>query len=120
GQRLGAALDWSKNQSLFNLSFTEPYFWDTEWEVGFDAYQRNRILPERYEEKKAGGSVRLGHPLAPYLRAIVGYKLDDTNINLRDEGDEDLFPVDTVNGITSSVTFSLIYDNRDDGFAPTE
>jgi outer membrane protein insertion porin family len=119
GQRLGATLDISKRQSLFNINFTEPYFMDTKWELGFDAYKSNRTLTE-YSEKKSGGAVRVGHPLAPYLRGVVRYKLDDTNLELKPDGDAELFPVETVNGLTSSVTTSLIYDKRNDRFAPSK
>ncbi len=119
GQKLGASIDWADRRKNLTASFTEPYFLDTEWEVGFDAYQRDRTLPE-YVEKKLGGSVQVGHPLAPYLNGIISYKLDDTKLTLPDKNsDPTLFPVETANGITSSVTLSLVYDKRDDRFAPT-
>ena len=35
-------------------------------------------------------------------------------------GDPELFPVNTANGTTSSVTFTLEYDKRDDRFSPTK
>ena len=47
-----------------------------------------------------GGRVRMGYPLAPYLKGIIGYKLDDTRLSLEPEGDPDLFPVETANGLT--------------------
>jgi outer membrane protein insertion porin family len=119
GQKLGASLDYSERQQLFNINFTEPYFMDTEWSVGFDAYQRKRRLLD-YSEEKIGGAVRIGHPLAPYLRGFISYKVDDTEIDTGDDGDPDLFPVETVNGLTSSVTTSLVYDKRNDRFAPTD
>ena len=62
----------------------------------------------------------MGHPLAPYLKGYVRYKLDDTDIKLLADGDPDLFVVDTANGVTSSLTFTLEYDKRDDRFAPTD
>ena len=129
GQKLGISVDLSSNQSLWNLNFTEPYFFDTEWSVGFDAYQSRRVLSE-YTEVKKGGALRVGHPLAKFLRGYIRYKLDDTQINL-DEiyGDPDLFPTKpnpdgsarpgNPNGLTSSSTFTLEYDKRNDRFAPT-
>lgn len=119
GQKLGVSVDISDKQSLFKLSFTEPYFLDSEWSVGFDAYQSQRTLVP-YREVKKGGAIRVGHPLAPYLRGFIRYKLDDTDLELTDDGDPDLFPVETANGITSSATFSLEYDKRDDRFAPSK
>lgn len=119
GQKLGASIDWSDSRKNITINFTEPYFLDTEWEVGFDAYHRDRELPE-YSENKQGGAFRVGHPLAPYLQGIIGYKLDKTDLELRENSDPDLFPVDTANGNTSSLTFSLLYDKRNDSFAPTK
>src|SRR5262249_9032548 len=120
GQKLGVSVDLSKRTSLYKLSFTEPYLWDSEWSGGFDLYRSQRILSE-YEETKTGGAVRLGHPLAPYLDGFIRYKLDETELKVDEtKSDPDLFPVHTANGTTSSVTFSLEYDKRDDRFAPTK
>lgn len=120
GQKLGVSIDLSKRQSLYKFSFTEPYFMDTEWSTGFDLYRSSRRLTE-YEETKTGGAVRIGHPLAPYLDGFIRYRLDETELKLdKDKGDPEIFPVETANGTTSSVTFSLEYDKRDDRFAPSK
>ncbi len=119
GQKLGVSIDLSKRQSLYKFSFTEPFFYDTEWSTGIDLYRSSRLLSE-YEETKTGAAVRIGHPLAPYLDGFIRYKLDETDLKLTSEGDPELFPVQTANGTTSSVTFTLEYDKRDDRFAPTK
>lgn len=119
GQKLGVSIDLSKVQSLYKASFTEPYFMDSLWSVGGDVYRSARILQD-YDETKTGGDVRLGHPLAPYLEGYVRYKLDRTEITLPEDGDTKLYPVNTANGVTSSITFTLEYDKRDDRFAPTK
>lgn len=120
GQKLAVSIDLSKRQSLYKASFTEPYFNDTEWSLGFDIHRSQRTLTE-YEETKTGGSVTVGHPLAPYLDGFIRYRLDETEIKLDDDkGDPALFPVDTANGTTSSVTLTLEYDRRDDRFAPSK
>lgn len=129
GQRLGVSIDLSSNQSLFNLNFTEPYFLDTEWSVGFDAYQSKRTTTE-YEETKKGGAVRVGYPITRFLRTFLRYKLEQSEINLDEKvGDKDLFPVPTStdpnpqgnpNGLTSSGTLTLEYDKRNDRYSPTK
>ncbi len=122
GQKLGVSIDLSKRQSLYKASFTEPYFMDTEWSVGGDIYRSSREVPEAfYEETKTGGAVRVGHPLAPYLDGFIRYKLDETELKLDEaSGDRDLFPVETANGTTSSLTLTLEYDKRDDRFTPSK
>lgn len=119
GQKLGLSIDFSDRQKVFDFNFTEPYFMDTEWSLGGDIYVRNRKLTE-YDEDKMGVGFRVGHPLAPYLDGSIGYKIDDTKLKLKPETDTDLYPVETANGITSSLTSSLTYDTRDDRFAPSE
>ena len=119
GQRLSASLNWSKREQIFRVNFTEPYFKDTKWLLGFDAYRTQRVLPTLYDENRTGAGIRMGHPLAPFLRGVVGYKLDDTELSLESQGDPDLFPVETANGLTSALTLSLIYDKRNDRWMPT-
>ncbi|RME15505.1 MAG: outer membrane protein assembly factor BamA [Bdellovibrio sp.] len=120
GQRLSASLDISNKNKNYSLSFTDPYFRDTLWSVGFSLFQRDRILPE-YKEFKKGASVQLGYPLAPYLRGYLSYSLDEADITLDpDTGDPDVFPEETVDGVTSALTASLIYDRRNDRLIPTD
>lgn len=119
GQKLGASVDISKRSSLYNLSFTEPYLLDTEWSLGGRVYQQRRVTDE-WTETKTGGAITVGHPLAPYLRGFITYKLDNTKIELDDDSDPDIYPVETANGKTSSVTTSIEYDKRNDRYIPTK
>ncbi len=120
GQRLGFNVSYSNKESIFNINFTEPYFMDTEWSVGGDLYRLQRTVTGVYQQTKKGGAVRLGHPLAPYLRGFLRYKNDVTDVKLDEGTDANIFPVDTVNGRTSSLTFTVEYDKRDDRLTPTD
>lgn len=119
GQRLGISVDTGNRLSLFNLNFTEPYVYDTLWSAGFDLYRSQRaLLP--YSELRQGGAVRLGHPIvAPYLVGILRYRNDYTELNLAENVDRNLFPVETANGVTSSLTATIEYDKRDDRMMPS-
>lgn len=127
GQKLGIAIDVSSLNQVYNLNFTEPYFYDTLWSVGVDAYLSGRDVIVYYENKK-GAALTMGHPLAPYLRGFVRYKYDYTTITLPPEynGDgtpnlnynKDLYNT-SANGSTSSTAFTLEYDKRNDRFIPT-
>ncbi len=119
GQKLGVGVQYSARESTFNLNFTEPYVYDTEWTFGFDLYRSKKEVQDIYERTKRGGAIRIGHPLAPYLRGFVRYKNDVTDVDL-ESGDPLVFPVDTVNGRTSSLTFTLEYDKRDDRLSPQD
>lgn len=119
GQSLGVSVNFSKEEQIFNMNFTEPYIFDSNWEAGVDIYRKSRGLID-YKEKKTGGGFRLGHSLGPYLKGVFGYRIDNTNLDLLDSGDEDVFRADTVNGITSAVSLNLVYDKRNDRFLPTD
>ncbi|MDX9730554.1 MAG: outer membrane protein assembly factor BamA, partial [Bdellovibrionales bacterium] len=128
GQRLGLSIDFSSNQSLFNFNFTEPYFNDTLWSMGVDAYLSKRTTTE-YEETKRGGALRVGYPITRFLRTFLRYKFESVEIGLGPDGDHQLFPVPTPadpnppgnpNGVTSSGTLTLEYDSRNDRFTPSK
>ncbi len=120
GQKLGIGIQHSSRESTFNLNFTEPYVYDTEWSFGFDIYRSTREVRDIYERTKKGAAIRVGHPLAPYLRGFVRYKNDITDVDLESGADPLKFPVETVNGRTSSLTFTLEYDRRDDRMTPQD
>lgn len=120
GQKLGVGLQHSSKESTFNVNFTEPYVYDTEWSFGFDIYRSQRDVEDIYRRVKKGAAVRVGHPLAPYLRGFIRYKNDLTDVALKSGADPIKFPVETVNGRTSSATFTLEYDRRDDRVSPQD
>ncbi len=123
GQKLTASVNLSQLESLYNLGFTEPYLWDTLWSAGINFYQQSSTRTD-YIETKLGGSITFGHPLAPYLRGYLRYKLERTNLSFvnpdPDYWDTDLFPLSTAEGTSSSVTGILEYDKRNDRMQPTK
>ncbi len=119
GQSLALSINVNSVASTYNLGFTEPYFNDTLWSVGFDAYRTDRIL-SYYEEIKGGGDVRFGHPLAEYLNGYLTYKLEGTEVHENPYTDQTIYPAEAVSGITSSVTGSIVYDKRNDRWTPTD
>ncbi len=126
GQNLGASLNLSDTNSYYSLSFTEPYFRDTQWSLGADIYQSANTARIDYDEKHTGGAIRLGHPIAEYTRGFLKYKYDDTKLSEKRDSknnvvtDTDLFPLETASGVTSSLTGILEYDTRDDRQMPTK
>ena len=104
------------------LQFTEPYFLDSLWSTGIDLYHREFfIFEDGYRERRSGGALRLGHPLAPYLRGFVTYKYYYVGITTEDGFDDSLptfSDVDSAIGSRSIVGLSLQYDRRDDRLFP--
>jgi len=120
GQKLGLYLNWSKFDQSYSIDFTEPHFLDTDWSTGFDVYRTKRIVEDIYDQRITGASVRVGHPITDYLKGWLRYKNDITRVELASGTNPILYPVNTVNGRTSSLTFTLEYDKRDDRMMPTD
>lgn len=125
GQNLGASLNLSGVGSYYSLSFTEPYFRDTEWSLGADIYQSQNSARIDYDEDHKGAAIRLGHPIAEFTRGFLKYKYDDTSLSDKYSNgklitDHDLFPLSTASGVTSSLTATLEYDTRNDRQMPTK
>lgn len=121
GQNLGASLNISNTGSYYNFTFTEPYFRDSLWSLGGELYQSSDTGRTTYDEFRTGGAVSMGHPLGEWWRGILRYKLDKTKlreveINGVSQTDPDVFPLETANGYTSSLTTTLQYDTRNDRF----
>lgn len=112
---------WLDCLDLF-VNFTEPYFLDTLWSTGIEFYHQNfYIFEDGYREQRTGGSLRLGYPLAPYLRGFVNYKYYHAGIITEEEFD-DTIPTysnpESAEGSRSIVGLSLQYDRRDDRLYP--
>lgn len=125
GQKLGASVALSDGQSTYSLSFTEPYFRDTEWSLGYDLYRDSSNRYE-YTQTSTAGALRFGHPIGEDVNASVSYKLEKTELGTVTDSagvvitDTTLFPFETVQGVASSVTGRLEYDTRNDRFTPSK
>jgi outer membrane protein insertion porin family len=132
GQKLSAGLSLSQDYNAYNFNFTEPYFNDTEWSLGVDAYQTMTTLYD-YKDKRLGGAFRFGHPLGEDLVGTIRVKyetstLDDVIIatdrtaqgDFNVTTDHKLFPLETASGETRSITGYLEYDIRNDRFSPSK
>lgn len=82
GQSLNLHLERGSATENYYLSFTEPWFRDTPTLLGLSAFDTQRQLDE-YDEKRIGGSVRLGRPLPwpDYSRGSISYSLEGVKVD---------------------------------------
>lgn len=107
-------------RKLASLQFYDPYFLDTNWSLGFDAYSQERLYRD-FQRNAVGGSPRLGYLLTPDLRLSVGYtleRIDISPLSSSGNGEVRLAGLD-VDGLNSAVNMSLAYDTRDNRLFPT-
>lgn len=133
GINLGVNVNWSdRRQQLFNLNVTDPFFRDTDWSLGLDGYQSLQQFID-FTEEKTGGGLRAGRRLNDYLSVSLRYKLEKVDITLDPDAFQDVYRrdttgdgnvdrdlVDEAEGLSSSLTASLVYDKRNDRQFPTK
>jgi len=117
GQTLSFGLTLAGNQKSFNLSFTEPYLFDSKWSAGGDIYKTINERSSSFRYEKVGATARVGYPIAEFSRLFLSYKIEDTEISA--VNDPTIDP-ETENGVASSVRTSIVRDKRDNIFEPSK
>lgn len=125
GQNLGVSLDYSSSRRSYDVSFTEPYFRDSLWSVGFRVFETNVSGRDDYDERKYGPSLFLGHPLGEYTRFNMSYAYVATRLGKKFDSfglvtDPVLYPLSTAEGDAGLAGVSLDYDTRNDRLRPTK
>ena len=120
GQFLRLALSGSASRLQIDLSFTEPRFLDRNLAAGFDIFHKdvNQTTQGSFRNRKTGGSLRLGFPVAESLWLNTYYTLSRDeiyNVN-RDlsQGPVASRAIRDAEGVffTSLVGTSVTYDKR--------
>lgn len=120
GQALQLHLERGSQREEYTLSFTEPWFRGTPTLLGISAYNTYRELQE-YDQRRRGGSVRLGRPLPwpDYARGSIAYTLEELLIT-------NVVSTITVGGIkigepqmSSALETSFLRNSTDNPFYPT-
>lgn len=129
GQNLGVSINLASDYSRYDVSFSEPYFNDTLWSLGFRVFKDTNTGRYDFHEDKLGGSVFAGHPIYENTRAFLNLswtstKLTETTVvennTTKVITDYDLFPLSTASGEAGSLGFSVEFDNRNDRFRPSK
>ncbi len=111
-----ASFDWNFGQRYgsFSVSYTEPWFLNTETLIGGSFYHVRRYWPEGFTEKLVGGSVRLGRRLEwpdDYFRGDWIYRIERSRNEDIAESIADR--VDSNPRISSTITQIFTRDSRD-------
>lgn len=87
GKNATLAVNTSKINTLYNLSYTDPYYTVNGVSIGYDAYYKtfNSATLDwlsTYKTLSGGGGIRFGYPLSETSSLNLGFTVDSTNINL--------------------------------------
>ncbi len=113
GQTLSFDWNFGKQYGAFSVSYTEPWFLDTETLIGGSFYHVKRRWTEGFTEKLIGGSVRLGRRFEwpdDYFRGDWIYRVERSrNINISESMKSQ---VDSTVRVSSSLTQIITRDSR--------
>lgn len=126
GQNLGVSLNLAREYSVYDFTFTEPYFRDSLWSLGFRVFRSENSGRIDYNEERTGGSLFLGYPLSDYTRVNTSYTYTASRLKEAKDGagnvitDPALYPLSTAQGDSGLLGVSIDYDTRNDRFRPTK
>lgn len=134
GQSLSLQLQLSGIRQLVQIRFVEPYFLSTQWLLSGDVFKTVRQF-SFFTRDSTGAGFTFGHPIVdPRFRFSLGYRFEYIDISNATGGifsssrtaqGATLFnqlPLQNTfrDGITSSLRFSLSWDNRDNRIVATD
>lgn len=138
GQELRAGINYSQYSKSVELGFTEPYFMDRNIALGADVFRRdlnsfnfiNQSRQTTFEQITTGMQLRMGVPITEFWSFAARYGLNYDDVSLDQltyytNGQCDPYLAgrylcDAIGKrTTSSIGYSLVYDNLDNRIRPT-
>lgn len=120
GQKIGAEWEIGKRILSYDLSFTEPWLFNTRTSMSINLFNTTHIL-DYYTEKREGGSLGFGRRLTRRWSAFASYMYEKEVIkdvsSLYDNPTSSTY-IPSSQTFTSSLTPRLVYDSRDNYFDP--
>ncbi len=126
------SLQLSSIRQLLQLSYLDPYLFDTFWTGSIDLY-RSQLIYTGFQRDTLGGALTAGydftnfvdlgaHPWTRWLEdfhTFITYTLEQLNVTATTTTAQ-LLQNQFLSGTTSSIRFSFNYDRRDNRLFPTE
>ncbi len=122
GQRISLQASLSAIRTMFQASFYEPYFLDTNVTFATELYSYETLYTD-FARSSTGGSLSWGYRFLNDLMHIdFTYNLEHVATEIGGLTGRRDVPIASLfnKGLTSSVRATLTLDNRDDRFMPTD
>lgn len=124
GQNLGVSLQYSPQFEQYDVSYTEPYWDDTDWSLGGRIFRNETSGRLDFNERRIGASLTTSYPLNFYTRLGVSYTYQTTKLsqvqNSQFSTDLTLFPLNTASGDQGLAGVFIEHDTRNDRWRPTK
>ncbi len=118
GQSFNIQGMFSRQRTIYQAQFMEPYFLDTNWTFGVSAFNTEQDYLS-FLRRSTGGNLTWGYHLVDDLRLSLTYTGERVDVSagpeFADRAEAGLFG----GGLTSSAKLQLSWDTRDDRMFPT-
>jgi outer membrane protein insertion porin family len=122
GKQLKADAMIATERQDIQLSFTEPYFMGRDLSTGFDIFKTTRDLRSEssFDKESVGGTLRSAYSLSEHLRHSLRYTYRQDEVTDVDPLASRFIRDQKGKWASSLVGHTLLYDERDNRFDPTE
>jgi len=114
GQYVRLGFSGSLERAQVDFAFTEPHFLDRNLAAGFDIFYKQLDFTDvaSYQEKDAGGDLRMGFPIALNTQLGLRYKFErETIFDVQNNASLAVKQAEGTSNV-SSVGFTVAYDTR--------
>lgn len=120
GQRMSVQGQLSSIRTIFQASFWEPAFLDSNVTFSTDLYRFDQLYTD-FSRTATGGSISWGYRLTPLVHADLGYTGEIVTSKIGGLSGRTDVPIASLftAGLTSALKMTLSYDSRDDRMFPT-
>lgn len=108
--------EWSSLRQQFNLSFSDPYFLDSNWIVGVNGYKSSFRFTD-FRRDSLGAGLNVGRRFFTNSSMNIGYQYEDIKVTDFAFAVPQVF-LGTASGTTSEISLTLSYDTRDNRMFP--
>jgi outer membrane protein insertion porin family len=121
GEAARLRLNVGEKEQTYLLSWTKPYFLDTQWTIGFDVERDiNKMQSDDYEVKNLTTGLYASYNINDFLRFGCHYRLENNQIAISGTASDMLKEEAKNNGIISAAGVSLNYDSTNHPIAPSK
>jgi len=114
GEYAHAKITLGDRQRSYLLSWQNPYFHDTYWRVGFEAFlNHSRLQAKKYVIDSVGGSLFAAYPLTPYWTVRSKYRAQHGKTEIKPGAPKSEKRSNHKPTNTSAVSGALSFDSTD-------
>lgn len=119
GQQARLGTTFSKRRKELEIGFTEPYFLNRQVAAGADAYLRDtNFIESGFRQKSLGASLRTAFPVTEFIVMSLTYGIRQDDVLTSFFSSSPYLADSSGNFLTSSVSYGLSYDSRDNRQKP--